>query len=69
MKPILERLAETQLQLNELHASVTVLAVQARRLGYTWVEIGRALGISKQATQRRFSPYVIDPMQSPGDGA
>jgi len=39
---------------------------QARRSGASWAEIGRSMGVSKQAAQQRFvarSPAALDPSQ------
>src|SRR5919112_2359846 len=37
---------------------------QARRSGASWTEIGRSMGVSKQAAQKRFVPKAGD---EPGD--
>jgi len=68
MKPILERLTEADLEVREARVRVDLLAVQARRLGYTWVEIGRALGVTKQSVQRKYQGMIISPSMSPCDG-
>ncbi|XRQ04148.1 Clp protease N-terminal domain-containing protein [Actinomadura welshii] len=34
---------------------------QARRSGASWTEIGKSMGVSKQAAQKRFVPPEIDP--------
>jgi hypothetical protein len=65
----LEQLAEAQLQVNDWKQRVDVLAVMARREGASWVQIGRALHISKQAAQRRFGPFGLHPESYPGHGA
>src|SRR6266851_8165391 len=43
---------------------------QARRSGASWTEIGRSMGVSKQAAQKRFVPKdpgeLSDPDPSPG---
>src|SRR5690348_17951895 len=33
---------------------------QARRSGASWTEIGRSMGVSKQAAQKRFTPGAAD---------
>ncbi|HEX4017696.1 MAG TPA: Clp protease N-terminal domain-containing protein [Frankiaceae bacterium] len=35
---------------------------QARRSGASWTDIGRAMGVSKQAAQKRFVPKDTDPI-------
>ncbi len=37
---------------------------QARRSGASWTEIGRSMGVSKQAAQKRFVSPAPDPQQS-----
>lgn len=69
MSKYLEELAAAQQELQRQHTEVVILAIQARNDGATWPAIGRALGTTKQAAQRRFSKYVISPLQSPGHGA
>ena len=34
------------------------LVGEARANGVTWAEVGASLGVSKQAAQQRFAPYV-----------
>jgi len=65
----LQQLADAQLQVNDWKLKVDVLAVMARREGASWVQIGRALGMSKQAAQRRFSAFGDAPESYPGHGA
>src|ERR671929_1136709 len=36
---------------------------QARRSGASWTDIGRSMGVSKQAAQKRFVAKDIDPSQ------
>jgi Clp amino terminal domain, pathogenicity island component len=36
---------------------------QARHSGASWTDIGRSMGVSKQAAQKRFVPKDIDPSQ------
>ncbi len=36
---------------------------QARRSGASWTEIGRSMGVSKQAAQKRFVTAAMDPQQ------
>jgi hypothetical protein len=36
---------------------------QARRSGASWTEIGRSMGVSKQAAQKRFVSAAMDPQQ------
>lgn len=64
----LEQLADAQLQVNDWKLKVDVLAVMARREGASWVQIGRALGMTKQAAQRRFSRFGDNPESFPGYG-
>lgn len=42
------------------------LVGEARAQGVTWVAIGAALGVTKQAAQQRFGPYVAEAMQQAG---
>src|SRR4051794_28825259 len=39
---------------------------QARRSGASWTDIGRSMGVSKQAAQKRFVPGPIDPNEGFG---
>ena len=41
---------------------------QARRSGASWTEIGRSMGVSKQAAQKRFVPKPSVPDLDPRDG-
>jgi hypothetical protein len=36
---------------------------EARANGVTWADIGRSLGVSRQAAQQRFSPWVREAMR------
>jgi len=56
------------MRLNDMNAYTAPLVIQARLTGASWIQIGRALGTTKQAAQRRFSKYMID-TSAPGDGA
>jgi hypothetical protein len=38
------------------------LVGEARSNGATWADIGRALGVSRQAAQQRFAPWVREAM-------
>ena len=46
---------------------------QARRSGASWTDIGRGLGVSKQAAQKRFVPKGVSegrgPATRPGSGS
>jgi len=68
MSKYIDQLAERKLKLNELQSEITILAIQARNEGDSWIQIARALGTTKQAAQRRFSKYIIE-RSNPGDGA
>ena len=39
---------------------------EARTAGVTWAEIGKALGVTKQAAQQRFAPYVKEALEQAG---
>jgi len=41
---------------------------QARRSGASWTEIGKSMGVSKQAAQKRFVPKGLTPDLDPGQG-
>ncbi|MDO3700823.1 Clp protease N-terminal domain-containing protein [Micromonospora sp. C28SCA-DRY-2] len=41
---------------------------QARRSGASWTEIGRSMGVTKQAAQKRFVPKPTDPPLDPEQG-
>ncbi|XTZ17201.1 Clp protease N-terminal domain-containing protein [Micromonospora echinospora] len=41
---------------------------QARRSGASWTEIGRSMGVSKQAAQKRFVPKGGDAPMDPSEG-
>jgi hypothetical protein len=36
---------------------------EARANGVTWADVGRALGVSRQAAQQRFAPWVREAMR------
>jgi hypothetical protein len=38
------------------------LVGEARAAGVTWADIGAALGVSRQAAQQRFAPWVAEAM-------
>lgn len=68
MSKYLEPLAEAQTRLEAAQTNITILAIQARNDGASWIQIGKALGTTKQAAQRRFSRYVMPRSVSPGHG-
>jgi hypothetical protein len=39
---------------------------EARTEGVTWAAIGEALGVTKQAAQQRFAPYVREALEQAG---
>ncbi len=41
---------------------------QARRAGASWTDIGRSMGVSKQAAQKRFTPKDPGPALDPSQG-
>src|SRR6186997_3411438 len=41
---------------------------QARRSGASWTDIGRSMGVSKQAAQKRFVPKGSEPDLDPSQG-
>lgn len=41
---------------------------QARRSGASWTDIGRSMGVTKQAAQKRFVPRAGDTAMDPDDG-
>ncbi|KOX07185.1 MULTISPECIES: Clp protease N-terminal domain-containing protein [Micromonospora] len=41
---------------------------QARRSGASWTDIGRSMGVTKQAAQKRFVPKATDTPLDPNDG-
>src|SRR5918998_6643500 len=41
---------------------------QARRSGASWTEIGRSMGVTKQAAQKRFVPKGESPDLDPSQG-
>jgi len=55
-----ERLAALSALRRELDSIETELAAQAVRAGMSWREIGRAIGVSKQAAHRRHSQSIAE---------
>jgi hypothetical protein len=45
------------------------LVGEARTTGATWADIGAALGVSRQAAQQRFAPWVAEAMTRRRQGA
>jgi hypothetical protein len=45
------------------------LVGEARAAGATWADIGTALGVSRQAAQQRFAPWVAEAMTRRRQGA
>src|ERR1700690_4394874 len=41
---------------------------QARRAGASWTEIGQAMGVTKQAAQKRFVPKATEWPEEPDEG-
>lgn len=50
----LVRLAELRSSEADLAARFRLLVGEARSAGHSWAQIGRSLGVSKQAAQKRF---------------
>src|SRR4051794_22328333 len=45
------------------------LVGEARTQGVSWAGIGTALGVTKQAAQQRFGPYVAEALERAGDNS
>jgi hypothetical protein len=43
----------------KIEKALTEVVLTARRQGYSWTQIGRALGVTKQAARRRFAGGVF----------
>jgi len=43
----------------KIEKALTEVVLSARRQGHSWTEIGRALGVTKQAAWRRFAGGVF----------
>lgn len=59
MSETLKALQEMQAQLDWLQGRIPGVVIAARHQGHTWAEIGKALGISPQGAQKRFSPIAL----------
>lgn len=59
MSSQLERLSALQSQIRECLEEISTAALQAHSEGSSWLEIGTALGISKQAAHKRFAPRKV----------
>ena len=55
----LETLSAIQQVQAELDAALEQAAAAAHAAGYSWTEIGRELGISRQAARQRFTPAAV----------
>jgi hypothetical protein len=51
---VLSNLAQLAIELDEAQKRVVLDVTFSRALGASWAEIGRSLGISKQAAQQRY---------------
>lgn len=64
MRELLQQITDLAEELSRTKAQLDRLAVEARLGGCTWTSIGNALGMTKQAAQRRFSPFLTEPPPS-----
>lgn len=53
--PWLWRISQTQRQLAGLQDLLVLQVAQAREQGASWVDVGQALGVTRQAARKRFS--------------
>lgn len=64
--PSLTVLAETQALQEVTAARVRLTVAHARRRGYTWEQIGAALGVTRQGAQKRYGADPTPPPTRPG---
>jgi len=64
-RTVLGDIEEQQRRIDEMGEHLTASVRQARLVGHTWVEIGAAIGQSKQTAFNRYAKYCVGPDGAP----
>jgi hypothetical protein len=69
-EPLLHGMGHLASMAERLDWAMLSLVAEARARGVSWATIGAALGVTKQAAQQRFGPYVAEALNraSSADG-
>lgn len=65
-EPLLEAMNQLAAIAERADWAMLSLVAEARSRGVSWATIGTAIGVTKQAAQQRFAPYVREALERAG---